>query len=169
MFESDSELEELQEILDSSMAGSGAHLRSIFKSEHRLTARQVSHHLQGVVQVAAATVNSRGEPLVAPIDAALYRGKFHLSTDVDSVRASHLRRQPAMSLTYFRGADPVIIVHGRAVLVQKDRPEFSALDSIWAKEYGKSILELSDTVFFIRVDPEKMFAFAFHPERFPTD
>ncbi len=166
MFESEAELSQLQGLLDRSMKDSGAHLRSIFKREHWLSARQVSLYLQGVVQVAAATVNSRGEPRVAPIDAAFYHGRFHLSTDIGSLRARHLSKRPALSLTYFEGADPVILVHGRAVFIPKDKPEFAALDSIWVKQYGKSILELSGSVLFIRVDPVKMLAYSFHPERF---
>src|SRR5437660_2254141 len=106
MFESDAELSQLQALLDRSMTGSGEHLRSSFKLEHRLSARQLSLYLQGVVQVSAATVSSRGEPRVAPIDAAFFHGKFHLSTDVGSLRARHLSREPSLSLTYFEGADP---------------------------------------------------------------
>jgi uncharacterized pyridoxamine 5'-phosphate oxidase family protein len=166
MFESEAELSELQALLDKSMADSGAHLRSIFRREHRLSARQVSLCLQGVLQVAAATVSSRGEPRVAPIDAAFFHGRFHLSTDVGSLRARHLRKQPALSLTYFEGADPVVLAHGTATFVRRDRPEFAALDAIWKKEYGRSILELSGTALFVRLDPAKMFAFSFHPERF---
>jgi uncharacterized pyridoxamine 5'-phosphate oxidase family protein len=167
VFEDEGELGQLQALLDRSMTDPGAHLRSIFKREHWLSARQVSLYLQGVLQVAAATVSSHGEPRVAPIDAAFFHGKFHLSTDLDSLRARHLRKRPALSLTYFEGADPVILAHGSATFVHQDRPEFAALDSIWRKEYGKSILELSDTVLFIRVDPSKMLAYSFHPERFP--
>jgi hypothetical protein len=169
MHESEAELIELQGLLDRSMTNSGAHMKSIFKREHWLSARQISLYLQGVVQVAAATVSSRGEPRVAPMDAAFYHGRFHLSTDVGSLRARHLSRKPALSLAYFEGADPVILVHGIAASVQKNQPEFAALDSMWVKEYGKSVLELSDTVFFVRVAPVKMFAYSFHPERFPSN
>jgi uncharacterized pyridoxamine 5'-phosphate oxidase family protein len=169
MHESEEELSQLQDLLNGSMTNSGAHMQSIFKREHWLSARQISLYLQGVVQVAAATVSSRGEPRVAPIDAVFYHGRFHLSTDVGSLRARHLSREPALSLAYFEGADPVILVHGVAASVHKNQPEFVALDSMWTKEYGKSVLELSDTVFFIRVDPVKMFAYSFHPERFPRN
>ena len=167
MYESEAELSQLQSLLDRSMTDSGAHLRSIFTREHWLSARQVSLYFQGVVQVAAATVSSRGEPRVAPIDAAFYHGKFYLSTDLSSLRARHLSKAPSLSLTYFEGADPVVMVHGRAAFVHKNHQEFQALDSIWIKEYGKCTLELSDTVVFIRVDPVKMLAYAFHPGRFP--
>jgi len=69
-------------------------------------------------------------------------------------------------VTYFESADPVIIVHGRATFMQESQPGFLILDSEWVKAYGTSILELSQTVGFIRVDPTTMLAYALHPERF---
>ena len=118
--------------------------------------------------MAAASVSLRGEPRVAPIDAAFLRGKFYLSTDAGSVRARHLGRRPSVSVCYFEGADPVIIVHGTASFIRRGQPPFEKLDSIWEKQYGKSVLELSDSVVFIRVDPAKMFAFSHNPGRFPS-
>jgi hypothetical protein len=166
MYESAEELIELQELLDRSSSKTGAHMRSIFKLEHRLSAPQVSAYLRGVRQVAAATVNSKGEPGVAPVDAVFYHGKFCLSTDRRSLRARHLSRNPALSITYFEGADPVIITRGRAEFVEPSQPEFGLLDREWTSAYGKSILELSSGVIFIRLMPTRMFAFSFHPERF---
>jgi len=166
VYETKSEVEALRRLLDRSSADAGMHLRSIFKSEHRLTARQVLGYLQGVKQVAAATVNSKGEPRVTPIDCVFYHGRFYLSTEAKSLRARHLARRPRISLTFFEGADPVIIVHGRTSFVRKGHPDFSSLDSEWVKAYSTSTTSLSDSVLFIRVEPEIMFAYAFHPERF---
>lgn len=167
MYESAEELVQLQQLLDRSASTAGEQMRSIFKPEHRLSARQVSSYFQGVKQVAAATVNSRGEPSVAPIDAVLYHGRFYLSTDgKKSLRARHLLKNPALGLTYFEGADPVIIARGRAELIGLDQPEFTPLDREWVRAYGKSILELSDSVVFIRLQSTSLFAFSFHPERF---
>jgi uncharacterized pyridoxamine 5'-phosphate oxidase family protein len=166
VYETEAEVAELQSLLERSMERAGAHLGSIFGQEHRLSARQVCLYLQGVRQVAAATVTSAGEPRVAPIDAVFFHGRFCLSTDERSLRARHLTKRPALSLTYFEGADPVVIVHGTATFVRKGDAHFAALDSEWVKAYGKSILELSETVEFIRVQPAMVFAFSFHPERF---
>jgi hypothetical protein len=166
MYESANELNELQRMLDASASTEGAHMRSIFKPEHRLSASQVSSCLQGVIQVAVATVSSKGEPSVAPVDAVFYRAKFVLSTDKKSLRARHLARNPALSVTYFEGADPVVIAHGRARFIGPDDPEFADLDKEWVKAYGSSILGLSNSVVFVRLEPRLMFAFAFHPERF---
>jgi uncharacterized pyridoxamine 5'-phosphate oxidase family protein len=166
MHESDAEIVELQRLLDRSMKNAGAHVRSIFNRNNWLSARQVCLHLQGVRQVAAATVTSAGEPRVAPIDAVFFHGKFCLSTDANWLRARHLAKRPALSLTYFESADPVIMVHGRAAFTKKNQKDFATLDSEWVKAYGNSILELSDNVEFIRVEPTIMLAYALHPERF---
>jgi hypothetical protein len=64
------------------------------------------------------------------------------STGAGSTRARHLVRRPAVSVTYFEGADPVIIVHGETSVVVRDDPGFEALDAEWVKKYGKSITEI---------------------------
>jgi hypothetical protein len=166
MYETKSELEDLQRLLDRSMGGAGAHVRSIFKDEHRLSALQVSAYLMGVRQVAAATVSSKGEPRVAPVDSVFFHGKFHVSTDMNSLRAKHLQRKPQLSLTYFESADPAIIAHGIAEFIGKDNQDFVRLDAEWVKAYGQSVSELSSTVTFIRLDARRMLAYALHPERF---
>jgi uncharacterized pyridoxamine 5'-phosphate oxidase family protein len=168
VYESEVELHEVQRLLDASMDAAGDHMRSIFSDDKRLSARQISRYLQGVKQVAAATVNSRGEPMVAPIDAVFLHGRFYLSTDSTSLRARHLAAWNALSVTYFENADPVIIVHGRGIFVKKSSADFHALDSEWMKAYGKSVLDISDSVVFIRVKPMTMIAYAFHPDRFPS-
>jgi uncharacterized pyridoxamine 5'-phosphate oxidase family protein len=166
VYESEIEVSELQVLLDRSMGNAGSHVKSIFDRRNWLSARQVCSYLQGVRQVAAATSSSSGEPRVAPIDAVFFHGKFCLSSDSKSLRVRHLAARPSVSLTYFESADPVIIVHGRATFIQKDDTDFQSLDSEWVKAYGKSILELSLTVEFIRVEPKIMLAYALHPERF---
>ncbi len=166
MYETETELDEMQSLLDASSDRAGEHLRSIFSPDKRLSARQVSRYLLGVRQVAAAAVDRRGEPRVAPIDAVFYHGKFYLSTDATSLRARSLSKNPAISLTYFENSDPMIIVNGKAAFIRKDEPNFSALDAEWKKSYGTSILELGDTVLFIKVEPSGMLAYAMHPELF---
>jgi Pyridoxamine 5'-phosphate oxidase len=167
VFESNQEIAALQNLLDKSMDNAGGHIGTIFDQGHRLSARQVCVYLQGVKQVAAATVSSRGEPRNAPIDAVFFHGKFHLSTDAKSLRARHLAKRPAISLTYFESADPVIIVHGSAEFVRRDSPDFGTLDSQWQKTYGRGVTELSEGVMFIRVEPRIMLAYSHNPQRFP--
>lgn len=167
MYETGTEIAEMQSLLDQSMEKAGSHLKSVFGERQRLSSRQLCAYLQGVRQVAAASVTSSGEPRVAPIDAVLFHARFHLSTDERSLRARHLAKRPHVSLTYFEGADPVVIVHGKAVFVHPEDPSFADLDSEWVKAYGKSTRELSGTVEFIRVEPTAMFAFSFNPGRFP--
>lgn len=168
MYETEDELSWMQRLLDASSERAGAHLRSIFDDGKRLSARQVSTYLQGVRQVAAAVVTSKGEPRVAPIDAVLFHGRFCLSTDSRSLRARRLARDPSISMTYFEEADPMIVVNGKVAFVRNDHPDFEAVDAEWTKAYGTSTLELSETVVFIRVEPARMLAYAMHPEKFPS-
>jgi len=168
MYETDEEIARLQRLLNDSMSKAGSHVRSIFSPDHWLSARQVCGFMQGVKQVSVATVNSKEEPRVAPVDSVLFHGKFFISTDMRSFRARHLQKNPHMSLTYFESADPVIIASGKADFVNKDDPDFASLDSEWVKTYGQSILKLSDMVVFIRLNALTMLAYSLHPERFPS-
>ncbi|HEX5939349.1 MAG TPA: pyridoxamine 5'-phosphate oxidase family protein, partial [Dehalococcoidia bacterium] len=75
MYETEAELEALQALIDSSYERAGAHAKSIITPERMLSARQVAR-LAGDKQVhlAMATVSSKGEPRVSPIDGLLLHG-----------------------------------------------------------------------------------------------
>jgi len=62
MFETETELAELQAMLDAHMAKANAHMRAIVTKDRRLNARQVATYLHGTKHVAFATVTSKGEP-----------------------------------------------------------------------------------------------------------
>jgi uncharacterized pyridoxamine 5'-phosphate oxidase family protein len=167
VYESDDELLQLQELIDRSFAGAGPHLLAIMKPERRLTARQVVRYLDGIKHVALGTVTAKGEPRVAPLDSLFVRGRFVVSTGGRSVRLGHLRQRPAVSLTHLLGDDIALVVNGRARIIERDDPEAEELDRIATGIYGSSPFSWGDGVVFIRVEPDVMFAYAFHPERFP--
>ena len=116
MLESKGELRSLQELLDLSREKAGKHLRDIF---HPITARELCRKFTGVRQVAWATVNSKSEPRVAPVDAVLIHGRFYLSTDQSAIRTKDVRRNPATSLAYFEDISFAVVVHGRARVLDK--------------------------------------------------
>jgi uncharacterized pyridoxamine 5'-phosphate oxidase family protein len=167
VYESDDELLQLQELIDRSFAGAGPHLLAIMKPERRLTARQVVRYLDGIKHVALGTVTAKGEPRVAPLDSLFVHGRFVVSTGGRSVRLGHLRRRPAVSLTHLVGDDIALVVNGRAHIIERGDPEAGELDPIATGIYGSSPFSWGDGVVFIRVEPDVMFAYAFHPERFP--
>src|ERR1017187_3241951 len=124
MFETEEELADLQRLLDASFDRSGEQLRSIFDASNRLSARQLSG-FQGVKMVAVATVNSMGEPRVAPRSAAFLHGKFYLAANTRSVTVRRLSKKPSLALTYFEN-NLLIVGHGTAAPFREGSPGFEA-------------------------------------------
>lgn len=114
MHETLEDLARLQRLLDHSHERAGAHLRSIFTPERRLSAEELAQLLIGVNVLALGTVTSTCEPRVAPVDGLFHRGAFVFGSSPESVRFRHLRRNPAVSGTHTRGEALGVVVHGRA-------------------------------------------------------
>jgi hypothetical protein len=138
MRETSADLRELQQLLDGSFAAAGAHLRSIFDEQSRLTAEGVVGALDGIFEMHLATVTGAGAPLVAPLDGIFFKGKIWFGFPDRSVRARLVRRDPRVSASYTRG--PVaFIVHGTAHEVDDHEvpPEYDALmRDLYAAQYG---------------------------------
>ena len=166
MYETSEEIDELQALIDRSFAGAGPHLLAIMKPERRLTARQVVRYLDGIKHVSLGTVTARGEPRVAPLDSYFVHGRFVASTGGRSIRLRHMRARPAVSLTHVVG-DIALVVNGRAVIIERDHPDAEEIDRIATGIYGSSPFSWGEGSVFIRVEPDVMFAYAFHPENFP--
>jgi general stress protein 26 len=167
MLETPEELDDLQRLLDSSMAGAGEHLRGILTGDRRLAAAQRAGRLQGMRLLTVATVTADGRPLAGPVDGYFLHGTFWFSSARNSVRMRHLAARPAVSATHVPGEELAVTVHGqvgelvdlrgpaaaelrRAMLdwyVPRQGPEFetwlNALDAVAA-----------------RIEPEKMFTFS---------
>ena len=138
MRESKAELVQLQSLLDSSHAGAGAHLRSIFDEEHRLSADALVDALDGVFEMHLATLAGDGAPLVAPIDGIFFAGKIWFGLPTESVRARLVSRDPRVSASYTRES-LALIVHGRAQpeTAGARSEEFNALvRELYVAQYG---------------------------------
>jgi hypothetical protein len=160
------DLTELQELIDRSIEGASPFLRRSFQMpEHSLSAEQLAGHLQGSLTVALATVTAAGEPRVAPIDALFVRGRFHVPTVAESIRARHLAKRPAASLTYFEGIDLAVIVHGEATIVSEEQPEFEELDTVQLAVGNQSPRKWGGTGVYLRIEAQSMFTFARYPEQ----
>ncbi len=109
--------------------------------DHGLTARQVTSYFEERIRaVAIATVTAKGEPRVSPVGAVFHRTKFHIPTAEYSVRIRHLRKRPAISLTHFElNLIAVIVWH-----------------ALRAKGQGV----------YLRIQPDRMFAWAKDPGHF---
>ena len=62
----------------------------------------------------------------------------------------------------------MIIVHGRADIIEKSNPDFEAINKIWVAHYGSGVLDWSKGGIYIRIDPDKMFTHARYPRKFPA-
>jgi hypothetical protein len=78
-----------------------------------------------------------------------------------------MRARPAVSLTHVVGDDIALVVNGRAVIIERGQSEADELDRIATGIYGSSPFSWGEGVVFIRVEPDVMFTYAFHPEDFP--
>jgi Pyridoxamine 5'-phosphate oxidase len=114
----------LQQLLDASYTRAGAHLRSIWGPETRLSAERLSAELAGVQVLELATVTPGGEPRVAPVDGLFFRGRFWFGSAEDSLRFRNIRANPAVSGAVTKGLETfLVIVHGSAVETDPRGPE----------------------------------------------
>ena len=136
MHETAEDLRELQGLIDRSHRGGGRHLRNIYSDERRLNASSLSETLRGVQVLNVATVTSRCEPRVAPVDGLFFRGRWYFGSAPDSVRFRHLRARPQVSATHVRGEELAVVVHGTATLVDPDAPEHRGFRDYLEETYG---------------------------------
>jgi general stress protein 26 len=166
MLETPEELDNLQRLLDRSMAGAGEHLRGIITGERRLSAADLAGRLAGMRLLAVATVTADGRPLVGPVDGYFLHGTFWFSSGRNSVRMRHLAARPAVSATHLPGEELAVTVHGRAELVDMRDPVAAELRRAMLDWYVprqgpefETWLDALDAV-AARIEPEKMFTFA---------
>jgi general stress protein 26 len=163
MFESAEEIEELQALLDRSRGGAGEHLRGIFEGPgpfRRVDAKELAETLTGMRLLIVGTVTASGEPRVAPVDGHFHRGLWFFSTPGNAFRVKHLLRNPAISAVHVEGERLFVQTHGTAELIS-DGPDFDELDGRWKKHYGGSARGLAREIYFVRIRPERMLAYAF--------
>lgn len=159
MQETAEDLAALQALLERSIDAAGPFLRSAFQIPAcSMTAAEVVAALEGTPIVSFATVTRAGEPRVAPTGALFWRGRFHIPTVMEAARTRHIRRNPAVSLTWYDGVDRAMIVHGRAVPLGVDHADFATLDALFSAYSGESVSNWGEGA-FLRVDAETFFTF----------
>jgi general stress protein 26 len=166
MLETPEELDNLQQLLDRSMAGAGEHLRGIITGERRLSAADLAGRLPGMRLLTVATVTADGRPLAGPVDGYFLHGTFWFSSGRNSVRMRHLAARPAVSATHLPGEELAVTVHGRAELVELREPAGAELRQAMLDWYVprqgpefETWLNALDAV-AARIEPEKIFTFA---------
>ena len=166
MLETPEELDNLQQLLDRSMAGAGEHLRGIITDERRLPAAELARRLQGMRLLAVATVTADGRPLAGPVDGYFLHGTFWFSSARNSVRMRHLAARPAVSAIHLPGEELAVTVHGQAQLVDLRDPAGAELRQAMLDWYVprqgpefETWLDALDAV-AARIEPEKIFTFS---------
>ena len=159
MKETVEDLAAMQELLDCSAAGGGAHLHEVITSDRRLTAIETCERLQGMTLLSLATATADGRPLVGPVDGIFYRGCFYFGSSPHAVRFRHIRARPHVSATHVPGEELAVTVHGRATIIDVTSPEeagFRAtLLGIYVPRYGAEWETFLDSgPVYARIDPE---------------
>lgn len=166
MHETPEDIAWLDGVLAQSIEHAGPYLRSSFRMPtHSLSATGLVAALDGILETAVATVTAKGEPRVAPTAALFYRGRFHIPTLLASARVTHLRRQPAVSVTYYEGVDLAVIVHGRAGFVGQDDADFGTLSDLQLETSEETVRQWGADPLYIRVEPDVIYTFTSKPEK----
>ena len=164
MHETQDDLAWLQSVIDHSIQSAGPYLRSSFRMPtHSLSPGQLVTLLDGILEVAVATVTATNEPRVSPIGALFWRARFYVPTLAASARVKQLRRYPAVSLTYYQGVDIAVIVHGRVAFIDPPDEDFPALYELQQETTGQNVRGWGENPLYIRVDPNVIHTFARDP------
>ena len=165
MHETPADIEALQQLLDRSYAGAGAHLLRIHTPDRRLRAEQVVERLRGMCLLVLATATADGRPITGPVDGIFYRGAFHFGSSPDSVRFRHIGARPQVSATHLPGEEFAVIVHGRAVPIDVGDPDNAGfrqtLVDIYVPRYGPEWEKefLDSGPLYARIEADRMFTF----------
>jgi hypothetical protein len=165
MFETAPEIRELQRLLDASFKNAKQRVL-IYDADQLLSARQLAG-FRGAKLIAVASVNSKGEPRVAPRSAAFLHGKFYLASDAESVTVRRLRSNPAAAITYFEN-HLLLMGHGSVDFIPTGDARFSAISPEWKKAFNGGRDALQGVDVFVRVDATHLVAFAQHPQHYPA-
>jgi hypothetical protein len=167
VFETEAEIAEVQALFDAHLAHANKHMLNIVTPDRRVTARQVARYLVGTKHVAFATVTSRGEPRVSPLDMLFIHGRFTLSTGGGATKIAHLRANPACSAVHVDGDRIAVVVNGTVEWIPREHPDHDEIHRTWSDTYESDPYSWSDGVVIFRIKPVSMWAYAFHPEEFP--
>ncbi len=160
--ETAADLERLQALLDASYERAGAHLRSIFTAERRVSAADLPPILVGVQVMDLATVTASCEPRVAPVDGLFYRGELWFGSAHNSARFRNIRKRPSVSATISRGEEFAVVVHGEAHEGDVSAPPLEPFRGYLREVYGQDWDEFGPAAAYARIHAQTMFTFANH-------
>lgn len=165
MFETASELKDLQALLDASRAASTEHLRSIIDDDRALRAADLVLLLTGMRVLSLATVTARFEPRVSAVDGHFLHASWTWSTSGDSAKARHLEVRPAVSVAHVDHEDLAVFAHGHARRLVPSDAEWGATLEYLTAHYGESPLDWGPDIRLYRLAPTWMVGYAFNQGR----
>ena len=163
MHETPAELDELQALLDASLARSTAHLRSIVVGR-TMSAAELTRLLTGMCTLAVATVTAEGEPRISGEDGHFLHGTWFFGTARTAAKAVHLAARPAASVAHMRGEDLGVFTHGTAEVLnprhEAPSPDWPDLMAYFQDFYGSNAFDWDEEVVYYRLRPHWMTVYA---------
>lgn len=116
---------DLQQLLDDSLATSGAAVKATFdKEERRLSAQELREFWRETRMFAVATASAHGQPHIAPVHVTMTDDdSLEMAIFDDSVRLRDLRRDARIGITSWAPDGRIAIVYGCATEAPDSRRE----------------------------------------------
>ncbi|OLT32478.1 pyridoxamine 5'-phosphate oxidase [Actinomadura sp. CNU-125] len=163
MRETQTELDELQRLLDASLARSTSHLRSIV-AERTTTAERLTRVLTGMCTLALSTVTAKGEPRISGVDGHFLHGRWHFGTARTAAKARHLAARPVASVAHMRGEELGVFTHGTVEVMNpldgEPAADWPELLAYFKELYGDEAFDWDKEVVYYRLNPHWMTVYA---------
>jgi hypothetical protein len=160
MYETESEVAALQELLDRSHAGATDHLQAIIGDDRRLSATDLVALLTGMKVLSVATVTAGGEPRISALDGHFLHATWSFSTSGTAAKARQLAARPQASVAHIDGEEMALFSHGRALPLTPEHPRWDETLEHWTRHYGGSPLEWGPDIRFYDYQPHWMVGYA---------
>lgn len=152
--------DELQQLLDASFASASEHLLSIMTPPRRLSAQRLLAELPCPAVLNIATVTAAAEPRISAVDGHFLNGHWFFTTAADSPKARQLRARPAISASYTPRDGFGMFCHGRVAVLDTGNSDRQLVVEHFREVYGQSPDEWGTEIFYARIEPHWMVAFA---------
>lgn len=160
MRETESEIADLQQLLDASHGAATSHLRDIINDRTRLTAAELATLLTGMKVLSVATVTASGEPRISALDGHFLHGTWTFGTSGAAAKARHLTARPAVSVAHIDGERLAVFAHGRAEPMRDADPDRDETIAHWTTHYGSNPLTWGPDIRMYRLRPHWMVGYA---------
>jgi general stress protein 26 len=164
MKEGPADIDELQQLLDRSLAGASEHMRSIIRADRAVPAPDLVQRLTGMRTLALSTVSAAGRPRVSAVDGHLLRGRWVFTTSGSSVKASDMRTRPHVSAAYLEGDSFGVFTHGTVEFLDTSHADRPWIEEHLTGHYGSSPSSWGPDIVYARIRPSWMVGFRSGPD-----